>query len=96
MTSTEPTINRLARAADCVAQTHGQEGHLRAQSLGDDMAKAIVRTILRELREPGDAAAKAGGNRGEWNERGNQTDERDRRDAVNVWQAMIDSILEGK
>ena len=50
MTSTEPTIDRLARAADCVAQTHGQEGHLRAQSLGDDMAKAIVRAILRELR----------------------------------------------
>lgn len=101
------TLDRLARAAWGKTPKCDLQGVSKGPCSLDDecdcwrVAKANIRAILLELREPGEAADAgatvehrcvtfSGLNTYEdWQQIGKE-------DATKVWQAMIDAILEGK
>lgn len=90
MTSTEPTIDRLARAA-CDSSCDGPSWAEESEDERDAW-RHVVRAILQEMRAANSATLKAGelaalDSGAGYVEAGTARD---------TWQAMIDAILEGK
>lgn len=76
---TDTTLDRLARVAIDATTLRGHAP--------EDVARAVVRAILLELREPTQAMENAGHDSGDMDEG---------IDAAECWRAMIDCVLEGK